>query len=91
MEIYNLNIAIFLAFVFLILAMLIALYRLITGNNVYNRIVALDLIASIVMGFILLYSFVINKALYFDVAIIISLISFIGTVSISTYLKTKKQ
>ncbi len=91
MELNPLNITIFLAFVMLLLAMLISLYRLISGPTVYNRIVALDLIASIVMGFILLYSVVVNKALYFDVVIIISLISFIGTVSISTYLKTKKQ
>ena len=91
MELNYLNIAIFLAFILLLMAMLISLYRLISGPTVYNRIVALDLIASIVMGFILLYSVVVNKALYFDVVIIISLISFIGTVSISTYLKTKKQ
>jgi len=91
MELNYLNITIFLAFILLLMAMLISLYRLISGPTVYNRIVALDLIASIVMGFILLYSVVVNKALYFDVVIIISLISFIGTVSISTYLKTKKQ
>jgi len=91
MELYFLNIAIFLALILLLMAMLISLYRLISGPTVYNRIVALDLIASIVMGFILLYSIVVNKALYFDVVIVLSLISFIGTVSISTYLKTKKQ
>ena len=71
--------------------MMIALYRLIIGPLVFDRIVALDLISSIVMGFILLYSIVVNRALYFDVVIIISLISFVGTVSISTYLKAKKR
>lgn len=89
MEFGILNIIIFIAFVLHLLAMLISLYRLISGPTVYDRIVSLDLIASIVMGFILLYSIVVNKALYFDVIIIISLISFIGTISISTYLKTK--
>lgn len=89
MELNYLNITIFGAFVLLLMAMLISLYRLISGPTVYERIVSLDLIASIVMGFVLLYSIVVNKALYFDVVIIISLISFIGTVSISTYLKTK--
>ena len=90
MEFGTLNMIIFIAFVLHLLAMLISLYRLISGPTVYDRIVSLDLIASIVMGFILLYSVVVNKALYFDVVIIISLISFIGTISISTYLKTKK-
>ncbi|PLX15859.1 MAG: hypothetical protein C0597_08355 [Marinilabiliales bacterium] len=91
MELEPLNIISVIAFILLLSAMLISLYRLISGPTVYDRIVSLDLIASIVMGFILLYSMVVNKALYFDVVIIISLISFIGTISISTYLKTKKQ
>ncbi len=85
------NIIILMAFILLLLSMIISLFRLIAGPTVYDRIVALDLIASIVMGFIIMYSVTVNKALYFDVVIIISLISFIGTVSTSTYLKTKKR
>lgn len=91
MELESLDSIILIAFILLLLSMMISLYRLIIGPTVYDRIVALDLISSIVMGFILLYSIVVNRALYFDVVIIISLISFIGTVSISTYLKTKKR
>jgi multicomponent Na+:H+ antiporter subunit F len=41
------------------------------------------------MGVILVYSVLINNAMYFDVPLIISLISFIGTIAISTYLKQK--
>jgi multicomponent Na+:H+ antiporter subunit F len=71
-------------------AMFLAFYRLIKGPHINDRIVAMDLIASIVMGFILVYSVVINKAIYFDIAVVISLISFMGTIGISTYLKLKK-
>jgi multicomponent Na+:H+ antiporter subunit F len=39
------------------------------------------------MGFIVVYSVLIEKDIYLDLAIIISLISFIGTVAVSTYLK----
>ncbi len=84
------NISLIISFLLLLGALIITLFRLITGPTIYDRIVSLDLIASIVMGFILLYSIVVNKAVYFDVVIVISLIAFIGTVSISTYLKTKK-
>jgi multicomponent Na+:H+ antiporter subunit F len=41
------------------------------------------------MGFILVYSISSGKAIYFDVAIAIALVSFMGTVGISTYLRTK--
>jgi multicomponent Na+:H+ antiporter subunit F len=75
---------------FLLIAFLISLFRLIKGPTVNDRIVALDLIASIAMGFILVYSISSDKPIYFDVAIAIALVSFMATVGISTYLKTKK-
>ena len=75
---------------FLLIALIISLFRLIKGPTVNDRIVALDLIASISMGFILVYSISSDKPIYFDVAIAIALVSFMGTVGISTYLKTRK-
>lgn len=85
-----LNISLIMAFAMLLLAFALALVRIIKGPTVQDRVVAMDLIASITMGFILVYSVLINKAMYFDIVIIISLISFIGTVAISTYLKQNK-
>ena len=81
--------AIIIAFVFLLLALVFAVIRLIRGPEPANMIVALDLIASIAMAYILIYTLFVDKAIYFDVAIIISLISFMGTVAISIYLKQK--
>jgi multicomponent Na+:H+ antiporter subunit F len=83
------QIALIIAFIFLLLALVLAVIRLIRGPEPANMIVALDLIASIVMAYILIYTLFVNKAIYFDVAIIISLISFMGTVAISNYLKQK--
>ncbi|WP_185957411.1 monovalent cation/H+ antiporter complex subunit F [Saccharicrinis carchari] len=71
----------------LLIAFALAFARIVKGPTVRDRIVAMDLVASITMGFILVYSVVINKAMYFDIVIVISLISFIGTVAISTFLK----
>jgi multicomponent Na+:H+ antiporter subunit F len=79
-----------IAFAFLLVALVLSFLRLLRGPAVNDRIVAMDLIASIIMGFILLYSVLIRRAIYFDLAIVISLISFIGTVAISTYLKQKR-
>ncbi len=83
------QIAITIAFSALLLALVFAVARLIRGPKPANMIVALDLIASIVMGYILIYSLLVDKAIYIDIAIIISLISFMGTVAISIYLKQK--
>ena len=78
-----------IAIIVLLLAFALAFIRLLKGPTVNDRILALDLIASIIMAFVLCYSVLINNAVYIDITIVISLISFIGTIAISTYLKQK--
>lgn len=91
MNISFLNIAIGVSFSLLLLAFILALVRLLKGPSINDRIAAMDLIASIVMGFVLIYSIVASNEIYFDIVIVISLISFIGTIGISTYLKQKNE
>ena len=75
------------SFSFLIVAFILAFVRLLLGQGIYNRIAAMDLIASIVIGFVLVYAVFIQMGLYIDVAVIISLVAFLGTVAVSIYLK----
>jgi multicomponent Na+:H+ antiporter subunit F len=81
------TIVIIIAFAMLLAAFVLAFGRLMAGPSVNDRIAAMDVIATVVMGFVLVYSLMINKSIYFDIPVIISLISFIGTVAVSTYLK----
>lgn len=74
-------------FAMLLAAFILAFGRLMLGPSVNDRIAAMDVIATIVMAFILVYSLLVNKSIYIDIPVIISLISFIGTVAVSTYLK----
>ena len=90
MESTLLNITLLLIFGMLLLAFVLAFVRMLKGPDMSDRIVAMDLIASVTMAFILSYSVLVNKNIYFDIVIVISLISFIGTVAVSTYLKQKK-
>ena len=89
MESTVLNIAVTLVFGMLLLAFVLAFIRMIKGPAMSDRIVAMDLIASVTMAFILSYSVFVQKSVYFDIVIVISLISFISTVAVSTYLKQK--
>ncbi|HKL30969.1 MAG TPA: monovalent cation/H+ antiporter complex subunit F [Tangfeifania sp.] len=76
-----------ISFSFLLAALILAFIRLLRGPTINDRIAAMDVIAVIVMAFVLVYSVLIQKSIYLDLPVIISLISFIGTVAISTYLK----
>jgi len=80
----------YISFAILLLSMVITFIRLSAGPTVNDRVTAMDLIASITMALILIYSVLVKNRHYFDIAIIISLVSFMGTVAISTYLKLKK-
>jgi len=83
------EIILFIALGFLMLAMVFTLYRLLKGPTFNDQIAAMDLLASIIIGVILVYGMLINNRMYFDIAIIIALVSFIGTIAISTFIKKK--
>lgn len=85
---YSISIVvIIITFSFLLASLVLAFIRLLRGPSINDRIAAMDVIAVIIMAFVLVYSVLINKAIYLDLPVIISLISFIGTVAVSTYLK----
>lgn len=77
------------SFGLLLAAMILTLVRLLKGPDIHNRIAAMDMIAAITMGFIILFSVSSDDPIYFDIAMVIALVSFISTVSVSTYLKQK--
>jgi multicomponent Na+:H+ antiporter subunit F len=82
------NIAI-IAFGILVVAIALTVARLIIGPSLPDRIVALDLIASLSIGIILTLVLFSGESVYLDIAIFIALIVFIGTVAISKYLKRR--
>lgn len=83
------DIILYIALIFLMLAMIFTLYRLLKGPSFNDQIAAMDLLASVIIGIILVYAMLVNHILYFDITIIIALVSFIGTIAISTFIKQK--
>ncbi|MBV2245718.1 MAG: hypothetical protein KUL83_01015 [Lentimicrobium sp.] len=73
----------------LALAILLALFRLMKGPTLPDRIVALDLIAALCMCFAIAYAISSSEVRYLDIAAIVALVAFIGTVAYATYLKKK--
>lgn len=70
-------------------AMLVSLYALYRGPSLPDRIVALDLIASLTIGFVIVFAVYSAQVRYLDIAAIVVLVVFIGTVAYATYLKKK--
>jgi len=66
---------------------LVALYRLIVGPNVFDRILAAGAIGANAIGLLVLIGFVFERPdMFVDMAIAYSLLNFVGSVIIAKYL-----
>jgi multicomponent Na+:H+ antiporter subunit F len=68
-------------------AILLAAVRLIRGPSLPDRVVALDLISILVGGTTAIYAIASGQAVFLDVATILALISFLGTVAFARYIE----
>ena len=76
-----------LTLVILGLAMLIAFSRLAWGPTLPDRIVAMDLIAVLVGGLIVVSAAATGERVFLDAAIVIALLGFIGTIANAAYVE----
>jgi multicomponent Na+:H+ antiporter subunit F len=67
----------------LALALVLAFIRLVCGPTLPDRVIAMELISTIVIGLLVTYAVASEEGSYLDVALIVALIAFIGTVSIA--------
>ncbi len=63
--------------------------RLVRGPYLPDRVIALDLISILALGFIVVYAVRFNQPSFLDVAIILAMISFLGTVAFAYYLERR--
>lgn len=74
----------------LTLSAILVFIRVLKGPAVVDRVVALDLIITIGIGMITVYSIRTDQKVLLDVAIILALIAFLGTVAFSYYIEKQK-
>ncbi|RYX99930.1 cation:proton antiporter [bacterium] len=80
----------YVIFPILTIAVVLVFIRLFKGPDVIDRVIALDLIITIGIALITAYSIRSAQPIFLDVAMILALIAFLGTIAFSFYLdKTK--
>lgn len=67
-------------------SMATAFVRLVRGPTLPDRVVALDLMATLIIAISAAYSVVTDQPAYLDAAIVLALITFLGTVAFAYYL-----
>ncbi len=78
-----------LVFVLLCVAIFLAFLRLVRGPSLPDRVISLDLITSLVVGFICTYAIATGQRVFLDIAIVLALISFLGTVAFAQYVERR--
>ena len=69
------------------LAMLLALYRILRGPSLPDRVIAIDLLTTLAVGIIALYAIVTGQAVFLSAGIALALLAFLGTVALALYIR----
>ncbi|GGE18268.1 cation:proton antiporter [Psychroflexus salis] len=75
----------------LAISSLVVFIRFVKGPTIVDRVVALDLIITLGIGEIAIYSIINNKPTFLDIATILALIAFLGTVAFAFYLEKRNK
>lgn len=70
---------------------LIIFVRFIKGPSLSDRVVSLDLLITTGVGIIAVYSIITNQPAFLDIAMVVALIAFLGTVAFSYYLEKREK
>lgn len=76
-------------FAMLLTAIFLAFWRLTRGPSLPDRVVALDVIASLSLGMIVVYAISADQPVYIDAAIALALIAFLGTIAFAQYIERR--
>ena len=82
-----LNIACDISLLLLTFAACLFFIRMIKGPTIADRAAALDSIGSTALAMVLVHTIEGNQTVFIEVALVMALLSFLGTVSISKYLE----
>lgn len=73
------------------IALILSFVRMLLGPTLPDRVVALDLISTLGIGVIAVYAIVVDHARLLDVALIVALISFLGTIAFAYYVEQREK
>jgi multicomponent Na+:H+ antiporter subunit F len=71
------------------ISVLMVVIRFLMGPGLADRVVALDLLVTIGIGVIAVYSIVTGQPSYLDIAMILALIAFLSTIAFAYYIKRR--
>lgn len=84
-----LSTAIFIGLVILCLSFIVTVFRVVRGPTLPDRILGLDMLVSVAIGFTAVIGIKTGYALYVDIAIALGLVGFLATVAFARFVMTQ--
>ncbi|ODT71344.1 MAG: cation:proton antiporter [Pelagibacterium sp. SCN 63-23] len=81
-----LDLASLISLIMLALALLLSLVRIVIGPTISDRVLALDLLTIVAMGFVGAIAVRTGLTLYLDIAIALALLGFLATIALARYI-----
>lgn len=75
-----------IAFIILATSLAFCFYRLLVGPTLADRVVAMDTITTVIIAMIAVYAIKENNAIFYDAILVLSILGFVGTVSMAKFL-----
>jgi multicomponent Na+:H+ antiporter subunit F len=75
------------AAVLIFFSVVLAVFRLVRGPSVVDRIAALDMMTIVSISMIALYAHLAGRFIYLDVALVYGVLSFLGVLAVARYLE----
>jgi multicomponent Na+:H+ antiporter subunit F len=73
------------------LSIVLVFFRFLKGPGIVDRVIALDLLITIGIAIIAVYSIIKHESTLLDIAMILALIAFLGTIAFSYYLEKREK
>ena len=84
------TIAAYISIAIMSVSMILTLIRFMKGPSLPDRVIALDVLAANFLAVLAIYSILAGEKTYLNVALIMSLVAFVGTMTFAYYLVEKK-
>lgn len=75
----------------LVLSAALAAVRLFRGPSLPDRVVALDLMSTIGIAIVAVFALAFDRTVFFDIAVVIAMVSFMATVAFAKYMEKRVQ
>jgi len=78
------------ALTLLAVTIVLSLIRVVRGPSLPDRVIALDLLISVAIAMTVVYAMATDQPVFIDVATVLALVSFLGTVAFARYIDLRR-